>query len=120
MATPVETALADLQARRVPVALQVEGFQHFLEQQDITAESRGELDRALAGLTQRLALMNAGIDALRNLIDDGDPIVPPIDVSPSVITDTGQNKDSVNAAFALLRSNAASDLGLVVSSPEPK
>ncbi len=120
MATPVETALADIQTRRVPVALEAEGFRHFLAQQDITTETRSELERALREHDQRLGLMNTAIDALRNLIEDGDPAVPAIAVSPSVLQDTAQNKDAVNAAFALLTSNEAVDLGISISAPSPK
>lgn len=120
MATAVNAALAEIAAEEAYFLPVTEGYVHFLEQQDLKPQSREEFQQAHAEHQQRVDLLDAAKKALQALNDHGHPTHPKVDVSESVLNDAKQNADSVNSAFATLRSNAAETLGVTISAPEPK
>ena len=116
---------ADLLAARVPFDGIMEGLRHYLEQQDLEARDRTEVEALLGDFQRRLGLMqsldahaSATSDAIAALLADGYPSLPVRDIDPVTFEALDQNRRTIELAQAQFRPRAITTEGTSTVGPE--
>jgi hypothetical protein len=87
---------------------------------DITAETKAQVDAAVAIYDRRLSLLTTANERLESLLADGYPTleIPPVDAS--VFADLTSNQATITAALAQFAVNEAVSVTIVPGVPELK
>lgn len=121
----LEALRAELFLARPPLAAIPEGLRHVLEQQDLSDDTRAEVQALLADYQRRESLMQAvdahasgTFDAVGALLADGYPALPEREISDAAFESLDQNRRSIELAQRQFRPRAATTEGTSVVGPE--
>ena len=117
MATPVDAALAHVNAVLAAIAPAHEGLRDYARM-NILRETQVSVATALSQFDRRVAKLTAVKVALEALI--AEPDFSPLDIPAAALKDLQENAATVQAALALFTPGAATTLGLSAAAPEPK
>lgn len=120
MTTAVEDAIEELMAASAQLAPIHEGLRDYARL-NINADTRAVVDAQLALYDRRANLQIQALAHLQQLVGDGYPALPIVDVPEAVYQDLAENQSTVTAALSKFAPVApAVDLGLTAGAAERK
>ena len=119
MATQVEAALDELREALAALAPQLEGLRDYAKL-ELTSATAKEVATGIKEYDRRNKLMNAAVDALTVLMNDGYPDMAIRQVTGDVLAELEGNALTIAAALSRFESNQATSLGPTIGKVEPK
>lgn len=119
MPTDVTAALAELSQKLAILEPQLEGLRDYARL-NLDDETKNIVALEITRYERRRALLNAGLDALDDLIADGHPVMDPVEIPQRAYSDLQANAATIEAALAQFAPNTAAGLNLAAGGSEPK
>lgn len=119
MATAVHAALDEVRAQLAEIQPEYEGLQDF-RRLNLEPEAFQVVRGLESEYSARIGHLTRTAEALENLLINGYPTIPSVEVDPEVLNDLKANMETVQAAFKRFNLGTAGSLGLSANAPEPK